>query len=248
MNIQNIVALAEQLQLLGFENIGYSLAKRICFKPGSFLLIRQTENRGDSVSFQLYFEKNKEQNEYFLLYYDAIFQKKICFDQVTINGINVVTLEKQMAEIDWKKAFEFDEKKLLSADDKTGLEKEQRIEAIINDLISLEKTDKGKSVAASLKLNHWSGTSYQELFGNITIPKNKAEVSQRFYFLEGQNGISVDEAYRFLQNRWLEKEMQAKKKQMDTLNVDGETTNHETAGNGLLRKKRSRKSRAAKKD
>ena len=39
--------------------------------------------------------------------------------------------------------------------------------------------------------------------GNINPLKNKSEVSQRFYFFEGQTGISIDEAYRFLQNRWL---------------------------------------------
>jgi len=31
MNIQNIAALAEQLQLLGFENTVHSILKRICF-------------------------------------------------------------------------------------------------------------------------------------------------------------------------------------------------------------------------
>ena len=81
---------------------------------------------------------------------------------------------------------------------------------------------------------------YQELFGNIIPLKNKSEVSQRFYFLEGQPGISVGEAYRFLQTRWLEKEMQAKKKQTDVSQTT-ETGNgsQDSSGNGLLKKKRS---------
>ena len=65
------------------------------------------------------------------------------------------------------------------------------------------------------------------------------EVSQRFYFFEGQIGISVDEAYRFLQNRWLEKQMQTKKKVSDA-NKGEELTDeeHTSSGNGLLQKKR----------
>ena len=88
-----------------------------------------------------------------------------------------------------------------------------------------------------LKLKYWSGISYQELFGNISPLKNKSEVSQRFYFFEAQTGISVDEAYRFLQNRLLEKLMQAKRKNLDVPvyeNDGSESTN----GNGLLSKKR----------
>ena len=38
MNIKNIADLATQLESLGFEEIGYSLLKRICFKPASFSL------------------------------------------------------------------------------------------------------------------------------------------------------------------------------------------------------------------
>jgi hypothetical protein len=34
-------------------------------------------------------------------------------------------------------------------------------------------------------------------------------------FFEDQTGISADDAYRFLQNRWLEKQMQTKGKQSD---------------------------------
>ena len=54
-----------------------------------------------------------------------------------------------------------------------------------------------------------------------------------------QTGISVDEAYRFLQNRWLEKQMLAKRKQAYDSQV-GEAGNDSQAssGNGLLMKRR----------
>ena len=62
-------------------------------------------------------------------------------------------------------------------------------------------------------------------------------LSQRFYFFEAQTGISVDEAYRFLQNRRLEKQMQAKRKQTVANNREELTEEEPTSsGNGLLKR------------
>ena len=86
------------------------------------------------------------------------------------------------------------------------------------------------------------------MFGNISPLKIKSEVSQRFYFFEGQAGISVDEAYRFLQNRWLEKQMQAKRKEPVAINEEElSDAEHSSSGNGLLQKKRLNISKRANK-
>jgi hypothetical protein len=152
-----------------------------------------------------------------------------------------------MAEIDWKIAFELDVKKQWSVDDKSTWENELKIESIIEDLNALQISEEGKSVAVSLKHKFWTGATYQELFGNISPLNNMHEVSQRFYFSEGQAGISVDEAYRFLQNRWLEKKMQIKRKQIDS-SIIGESENNSPAssGNGLPRRKRSGRTKGVK--
>ena len=239
MNIENISALMGQLQSLGFENAGYSLLKRISFKPENFILSQKIEKAKHKLSFQLFFEKDIQQDIYVLLYYDAILQKETPLIDAAINGINTANLEKLMIEIDWRTAFDFNTKKLLNFEDKTSWEKEQKVESVIEGLSELEKSEDGKVVSVGLKLKYWSGISYQELFGNISPLKNKSEVSQRFYFSEGQTGITVDEAYRFLQNRWLEKQMQAKKKESGA-NKGEELTDeeHASSGNGLLQKKR----------
>jgi hypothetical protein len=239
MNIQNIAALAEQLQLLGFENAGYSLLKRICFKPDAFFISHKIEKGKDQLSFQLLFEKASKQNGYVLMYYDAILQKEMTLPDATINGINTVTLEKRMAEMDWKGAFDFDIKKQWSVDDKTSWDKELKVESVIEDLLELESVEEGKVIAVGLKLKYWNGVPYQELVGNINHLKNKSEVSQRFYFFEGQAGISVDEAYRFLQNRWLEKQIHSKRKQTDEISAEeNHAGDQASADSGLLRKKR----------
>ena len=248
MNIENISALMGQLQLLGFENAGYSLLKRISFKPENFILLQKIEKAKDKLSFQLFFEKDVKQGAYGLSYYDVVLQKETPLIDATINGINTTNLEKSMTEIDWKNAFDFVTKKQLNLEDKTSWEKEQKVESVIEGLSELEKSEDGKVVAVGLKLKYWSGTSYQELFGNISPLKNKSEVSQRFYFFVDQMGISVDEAYRFLQNRRLEKQMQAKRKEPVSNNEEDLTeTEHTLSGNGLLQKKRLNISKRANK-
>ena len=238
MNIENISALMGQLQSLGFENAGYSLLKRISFKPDNFILSQKIEKAKDKLSFQLFFEKDIKYDIYVLLYYDAILQKETPLIDAAINGINITNLEKSMIEIDWKNAFDFVTKKQLNLEDKTSWEKEQKVESVIEGLYELEKSENGKVVSVGLKLKYWAGISYQESFGNISPLKNKSEVSQRFYFFEAQTGISVDEAYRFLQNRSMEKQMQAKRKQTDSSETsETKKDSHVSSGSGLLKKK-----------
>ena len=131
MNIENISALMEQLQSLGFENAGYSLLKRISFKPENFILSQKIEIAKDKLSFQLFFEKDIKQDIYVLPYYDAILQKETPLIDAAINGINTSNLEKSMIEIDWKNAFDFVTKKQLNLEDKTSWEKEQKVESVI---------------------------------------------------------------------------------------------------------------------
>lgn len=239
MNIGNISALAEQLLALGFEDAGNSLAKRVCFKPRNFVVTKKIEKGNDQVSFNLFFEKKDKVDVYVLKYYDAILQKEILFGDTVINGVDIAGLQKQMADIDWKKAFDFSEKKPWAPNDKASQENGEKIEMIILSLAEIETTDEGKSVAAALKSEYWTGSAYFELFDSLNQTRSKAEVSQRFYCSEGQPCISVDEAFRFLQNRKLEKQMQAKRKQPGSQNDEehAEDTSG-TSGSGLLKKRR----------
>lgn len=247
MNIQNVSTMAKHLKMLGFENKGSSLLKRICFKPDNFILSHRIVKGNDHLNFHLFFEKKSDENDYALMYYDAILQKAIVLPEATINGIDTGRLEKQMAEIDWKEAFDFDVIKQWSVEDNSSWEQEKIIESIIEILSELERIEDGKAVALDLKLKYWSGIPYREFAGIISPLKNKSEVSQRFYFFEGQLGISVDEAYRFLQNRWLEKQMQAKRKQPETMEVGtSENDSQASSGSGLLKKKRLSRSKTIK--
>jgi hypothetical protein len=239
MNMENISALAEQLKALGFEDVEYSLAKRICFNPQYFVVTQKIEKVNELVSFQLFFERKDKADIYTLMYYDAILQKEISFSDLAINGVDIAALETQMTSVDWKKAFDFTENKRWNITDKSNWENEQKVETIITRLAEIETTEEGKSVATALKLKYWSGSAYFEMFDNISQTKIKAEISQRFYCSANQPGISVDEAFRFLQNRKLEKQMQAKRKQTDNQNDEvQDEANNNSSGSGLLKKRR----------
>ena len=249
MNIQNISALVKQLQLLGLEDVSYPLLKRIAFKPDSFFLSKKIERGNDLVSLQIFFQKKRNEDVYELAYYDAALQAENEFREAVVNGVETVSLEKQMDNTDWRKAFDLDEQKDWNANDKSSWEKEQKIAQIISDLLALESTEEGKIVAGALKLKYWNGAPYHQLFDNMYVPKAKAEISQRFYFSEGQGGISIEEAYRFLQNRRIEKNLFAKRKQPeDLLDNHGVDKASNSSGSGLLKKRKINSGRKGKKN
>lgn len=241
MNIQNISALAAQLETIGFENIGYSLLKRICLLPVNFIITEKTSKDSGQVIFNLYFQRGRNGTGYSLEYYDAVLQKELSFPDLQFEGINIEGIEENMKSIDWKAAFDFNIKKSFNPDDKSNYEKEQKIEQVMTDLSRLEMTEEGRQVSISLKQKYWSDMPYNDLMGNISAIKSKSELSQRFYCTEGQPVISADEAYRFLQNKWLEKQLQIKRKQQDNMEESEPGDNSQAlAGNGLLKKRRAK--------
>jgi hypothetical protein len=233
MNIDNVAALAVQLQQLGFGDIGNTLLKWICFKPSSFSIVKLMDKGNDKLQVELFFEKKKD--EYHLKCYDIAIPQKSSLQLQEVNGVNIASLDNQMVAINWKQAFELNEQKPWNSN--PDFTDEKTIETVISDLTKLESSLEGKDVAASLKAKHWNGTNCHEVYGIIPVPKMKAEISQRFFVFDGQPGISIDEAYRFLQNRRMEKQM--KSKQVDSSNNDDNASDEPThSGSSLLKKKR----------
>lgn len=238
MNIQNIAELSKQLELLGFHDAGSLLLKRICFKPANFYLPQRVIKEKDVMLFSLYFEQLQRTDNYRLQYYDVTLQKANSSLAWPVDGVNPTELEKQMAAIDWKKAFSVDEKKQWNPDDKSTWETELKISGIIDNLSAIEQSETGKGIASALKQKFWAGTLHQEIVGSIPLVKNKADVNQRFYISEDGGGITTDEAYRFLQNKYMEKQLQLKRKQVDSSDESIPEESNGKSGSGLLKKKR----------
>ncbi len=238
MNIQNIAELSKQLEVLGFHDAGSLLLKRICFKPANFYLLQRVIKEKDVMLFSLYFEQLQKTDSYRLQYYDVTLQKANGSLALPVDGVNAAELEKQMAAIDWKKAFSIDEKKQWNLDDKSTWETELKISGIMDNLSEIEQLETGKVIASALKQKFWAGTLHQEIVGSITLVKNKADVNQRFYISEDGGGITTDEAYRFLQNKYMEKQLQLKRKQADSGDESIAEESNGTSGSGLMKKRR----------
>lgn len=247
MNIQNIAELASQLKTIGFDSMGYPLLKRICLAPASFIITEKLSKVPEIILFNFYFEKVSGGGTYSLLYYDAILQKENSFADIKIDGVSTKNITENMMQIDWKAVFDFSKQKAFNPEDKSSYENELKIFGVVSDLNKLEATEDGKVISIALKQKYWAELTYQDIMGTITNGRNKSEISQRFYFSESQPVISADEAYRFLLNRWLEKQMQAKKKQQDSDGEAGIEESNDRPGSGLLKKRRIGSNKSNKK-
>ena len=92
--------------------------------------------------------------------------------------------------------------------------------------------EEGKEIANRLKIKHWCDTPLEELFSDLRSLRTRFEISQRFYFFDRQGGISVEEAYRFLNNRWMEKQLQAKRKQKEFSTIEEQSNDNAKVGSG----------------
>ena len=248
MNIQNITALADSLQSLGFQNtILQQLVKNISLNVPNYIIHQRMIKGNDVINFHLTFEMNGTGNAYSFVHYDATLRKEIEIPDTKINEIEVKELDKRMGEINWGSLFESENKKWKTEDKTTWLE-EEKVENIVTDLHAWEPTEEGKEMAIRLKVKYWCDTPLEELFSDLRSLRTRFEISQRFYFFEGQSGISTEEAYRFLHNKWMEKQLQMKRKQSEVSTVEDQSNGEAKRGSGknLLQKKSRNKNNKMK--
>lgn len=234
MNTKNITALAGMLARTGFDaGIGYRLLQQVCFRPATFFLTEKIQKGNDVLTCNLFFE-NKS-NEYTCLYYDAAISKHAVMPERTVNGIHLHELDIMMQNINWNVQQVTE---VFRLDDESTWEREKNIAQVVTDLTRLSATEDGKAFADALKVKYWTGAGLEAFVGNLSAIQNRLEVSQRFYFVDGE-AIGVNEAYRFLLNKWMEKKILSKRRS-DFKAVEGGTGS--AAGDNkevkLLKKKR----------
>lgn len=207
MNTKNITLLAGMLTRTGFDpDIGYRLLQQVCFRPAAFSLTEKIQKGNDVLTCTLFFENWN--NEYNCVYYDAAISKQAAMPELTVNGINLHELDIAMQNINWNAQKAAEEFRL---DDESTWAREKNIAQVVTELTRLSVTEDGKAFSDALKVKYWAGVGLEAFVGNLSAIQNRLEVSQRFYFLDGE-AIGVNEAYRFLLNKWMEKKMVAKKK------------------------------------
>lgn len=212
MNKEQVSLLAGQLHRIGFKEMETALLKRICFRLPAFLIQRSVIRTDDLFVFDLYFKKAEHADQYELHYYDVQLQKM----QVTETDrlpVDLRALDEQMSKMQWKK--------FSNEEDDCNWEEAIMAERICEQLATLASSPDGKMAAAQLQLKYWLGKLSGEFYPSITLTKQKAPISQRFYF-SGEQTISIDEACRFLQNKWVERQIQRAKQISKVLQVSAE--------------------------
>ncbi|WP_121356775.1 hypothetical protein [Flavisolibacter nicotianae] len=209
MNRQNINELAEKIHRVGFEGVLPYLVQRICFQPPQFVVSRVLQKGSEKAIFHFCITRQTGTGNYVLDFYDAVLQKEAALAE-EIDGINLALLNHRMVEVDWQKVLRSGSAEASTTEERKIWAEAEAIEGIVRDLAKLEKTG-GAEAALRLKQKYWAGTEYQEFTGTSLSGKVKDEISQRF-FLQDESIISADEAFRFLQNRWLERKLQVKRR------------------------------------
>lgn len=247
MNIQNIGSLTDTLHSLGFaKNLGNKLLRYICFSKPEFTIKERMIMGSDVVNFNLIFRRKSEKNEYACIYYDATLRKEINITGSVINGLNTKDLEKQMQEINWGIDCENQIDKKFHIEDKETWVREEKIDKVVIQLHALSAIEEGEHMADCLRFKFWCDTPAQEMIRNINAIKSRYEISQRFYFFDNGSCISAEEAYRFLNNRWMEKSLQLKKRQGEDKEEGSTSIIGLSADKNLLQKKRGQKARKQK--
>ena len=178
----------------------FDLRANICLQQEQFQVSHRQVKEQDIMNSIFYFEKRD--SEYCCSYYEACLRKKIFVPDIVVNEIDVKELHERMCKIDWQI--------VLSNNSGRSLQFEA-IENIVVDLKKLSVTPDGLQLAERIKIKCWMDTPLVFLIPNIGLLRNQYEISQRFYFFQDEEQISLDEAYRFLSHRWREKQLNARK-------------------------------------
>lgn len=231
MNEKNIEIIKDQMVSLGLpSDIEFNLQANICLQQDQFQVSYRQMKEQDVMSFVFYFER--KETEYCCSYYEACLRKRMLIPDSIVNEIDAKDLNERMNKINWQG--------LLSDNIRSGQQFEA-IENIIIDLKKLSVTADGLQIAERLKIRFWMDTALAVLIPNIGALKNHYEISQRFYFFQDEEQISLDEAYRFLSHRWREKQLNVKRK--STENTSGSENNSAATAkdNKVIGKRKNKK-------
>lgn len=183
----------KQLAVLGFEDqLEEKLMLAACF-PGSASTLVFSGSAGEDL-FSFLVHLGNINSIPVVTDYLAVLRKPVPLDSVA------EPLVKRIAKLDWKRIAAA---RSFSFADITATELQEIKEV-------LQLLDKHPD-HARIKYSCWRGTNLESMIPGIAAFKNQYELSQRFYISPEHHSITSGEAMRFLQNRWLEKQVQQRR-------------------------------------
>lgn len=219
MHPLNIAALSSSLVALGFPpTVEMQLHCHVCFSPFQFELPFVMLSGEDQCVFSVRVERD-ERGVYQLKYYTATLRKRV---EV---GAELAGLERRMGVVDWVAVA-------------MGRQVVQTVEeAVIREAAAALSALQDAGIAADiLRYKYWQGTPLESLVLFSSQHKAAWEITERFYFFPEMEPISFSDAIRFLNSRWMERQMNVKKKQAER----SSEAERGDSGRGLLIKKKPR--------
>lgn len=187
--------LQQELTNLGFnDEWETSLCYYLCFRAESFVLPFTIHREDDVLLVQAQLQRDSTSGFYRCLYYDATLRKAIPAENMD------ALLMERMARVPWSRLRE---PCCMNA----ALMEE--VGAIVDMLQDMED----QVAAGQLRARFWIDTPAQEYFYERSVVRTEWEVSQRFFFFDDEPAITIEEAYRFLNHKWLERRMQRMRKE-----------------------------------
>ena len=217
MHSSNINSLAASLVSLGFsETVDMQLQCHICFAPMQFDIVHSILVGQDQAVFTVRVERD-ERNIFSLKYYTACLRKRV---EV---APELEELDRRMAAVDWEAVV-------------MGRQLARQVElSVLKEAAAIVEALQEAGIAADiLRYKYWQGTALDSLIQFLPQHKTAWEISERFYFFNEADLISFNEAIRFLNGRWMERQLHLRKKQAER---STETEPRDSGRNLLLKKK-----------
>ncbi|MBE7174242.1 MAG: hypothetical protein INR73_26955 [Williamsia sp.] len=239
MDTKNIQSLMESLVRLGFSPaVEHQLLYHICLRQKEFAVRERKAFGADIVSYSIACKIKENGTKWTCTYFDAILRKEIGTEPHLLNGTDVAKVEERMRGINWQELAYVGSAPVIQTEDKKTWEAPVLADEVMGDLEALSITPEGRDVADILRYKYWVDTPLDRLIPNLSVLKTRLELSQRFYVL-GKDSITADEAFRFLNNRWIQRQIQNGKKEKSVL--EQKVAGHRKADTAKIRKKTSAK-------
>lgn len=214
MDKEQIIELCNLLKNLGLkEGFEYALLSRLRFATDGFVLKQEQQFDGGEIYIQLHFKSDKE-DAFVCCFYDVLLKKDGAISHATINGIDTKELEAKMRKIDWALDSSSIHDIPVNVTDDVIWKEHLEVFSIIKAVSELSASENGKEIAEKMKMKYWSKIEDDNITNSISLIKGRYELRQRFY-VSGSHTITISEAHKFLNNRWLERQMQQERKSLN---------------------------------
>lgn len=234
---ENVSLLTARFQSLGFGNeVEAAIRSALCFPAERFEISNAVKREGDECIVTVHIARENVQSDFDCIFYDVVMRKEIAIADESMK------LDLRMALVDWQNAYQA--KSIRVSKKLPAVETIIEIKSILDELLKIDA-----AAADQLRFKHWIDTPLETLMPNLSALRYLHEISQRFYFFEEEQPITIDEAYRFLKCRWIEKQLQFRKKETVKAVTEDETSDAKPARGGgklLVKNKRSRKTASGK--